>query len=401
MSDLETSLPLTPSNMAHQGEQFHAWAALQKYVHSDESTKLVPWSFTPRPLNDDDVEIKITHCGICGTDIHQLTNVSTIQSQLLLLPEISMLLTLPPSLQGWNRAVYPLVPGHEFVGHVTHLGSSVTHLKQGDRVGVSPVCASCGGCGLCAGGHAQLCADKVTTYNGTYKGFQTYGGYADRVRVQAKWAVRIPDAIGSDEAAPLLCAGITTYTPFKHHNIGANTRVGIVGIGGLGHLAVQWARAKSCRRILVISSSDSKRAESTTLGATGFITLSDPNLNALPTSPLAKSLDVLFVTGSSATIPWAALLNLVDNLGKVVLLDLPEVPISLPAASLIYRHISLVGSFTGSTEDLEEMLTFAAEKGVRPWIKKVPMAEVNKGVDMVIKGGVRYRVVLVKDGAEN
>ncbi|RUS16787.1 chaperonin 10-like protein [Endogone sp. FLAS-F59071] len=359
--------------MAHQDEQFTAWAALQPYVLEDDSTKLVPWSFTPRPLEDDDAELKVTHCGICGTDIHQLTN-------------------------GWNRAVYPLVPGHELVGHVTRLGAGVTWLSVGDRVGVSPVSASCGHCQLCTSGHSQLCADKATTYNGVYNGHRTYGGYADRVRVQAKWAVKIPEAIESDVAAPLLCAGITTYLPFKYHNIGESTRVGIVGIGGLGHLAIQWARAKSCPRILVISSSSTKRDESFGLGATEFITLSDPDLTALPTSPYTKSLDVLIITGSSPSTPWPALLNLLDNFGKCVLLDLPEEPIPIPAASLVYRHASLVGSFVGSYEDVAEMLAFAAEKGVRPWIETVPMAEVNRGLNKVMKGGVRYRVVLVKEG---
>lgn len=134
------------------------------------------------------------------------------------------------------------------------------------------------------------------------------------------------------------------------------------------------------------------------MGATEFITLSDPDLTALPTSPYAKSLDALIITGSSPSTPWPALFNLLDNLGKCILLDLPEKPIPIPAGSLIYRHISLVGSYVGSHEDLVEMLAFAAEKGVRPWIESVPMAEVNRGLDKVMKGGVRYRVVLVKEG---
>ncbi|KAI8979904.1 alcohol dehydrogenase-like protein [Pilobolus umbonatus] len=324
--------------------------------------------FEPRLLEDDEVEVEVHTCGICGTDVHQLTN-------------------------GWKRATFPLIPGHEFIGTITKLGKDVKHLTLGQRVGVCPVCRSCGSCDHCNSSHGQLCFNKVTTYNGQYKGHTTYGGYANKVRLQAAWAIPIPDNI-EDESAPLLCAGITTYLPFKHQNINESTSVGVVGIGGLGHLALQWARAKKCKRVIAFSTSLKKKEEAKQLGATDFAVLSDDMASFI------QSVDVLLVCGSGKSTDWGQLLSVIKLRGKLVLLDIPEENISIPSASFIYKHIQIVGSFIGSNDDVKEMLQFASETGVRPWVQTVgnSLEEVNKGVELLMNGKAHYRIVITGKG---
>ncbi|KAJ2956816.1 hypothetical protein NQZ79_g7392 [Umbelopsis isabellina] len=351
-------------------EGFVGFAALKPYVPGQGEPAVQLHEFESRPLRPDDVEVEVSACGICGTDIHQLTD-------------------------GWKRANYPLIPGHEFVGRVIKVGGEVKQLQVGDRVGVSPSSSTCGECKECTSGFGQLCAKKIVTYNGLYEGYRTYGGYANKVRVQEPWAIKMPENISDEEGAPLLCAGITTFLPFKHHKIGPNDRVGILGIGGLGHLAIQWARAFKCKRVVVISTSASKEEEAKRLGATDFVVNKPENLESL-----TSSLDVLLVCGSGSSTNWGALLNLLDNHGKLVMLDLPEKPISFAPTALIYKHLSMVGSFVGSNVDLAEMLDLASKADVRPMIEKVgnTCEEVNKGIDKLISGKVRYRVVICGKG---
>ncbi|KAF7730004.1 DEAD (Asp-Glu-Ala-Asp) box polypeptide 23 [Apophysomyces ossiformis] len=302
-------------------DQFTGYAALQPVVPGNKDTYLQPFKFEPRPLEEDEVEVHVEACGICGSDIHQLTN-------------------------GWKRATYPLIPGHEFIGTITAVGSAVSELQLGDRVGVSPVCRSCGDCSECKSENGQFCSLKVTTYNGIYKGFKTYGGYAEKVRVQAAWAFKIPENIDSVAGAPLLCAGVTTYLPFKHYNIGKESSVGVVGIGGLGHLAIQWAKAKECKRVIAFSSSTSKADEAKQLGASDFVVIED----SVPKEYL-QSVDYLLVCGSGKSTNWSLLLELIKLHGKCVLFDVPEQPLSISPVPFVYRHISLVGSFVGSNDD--------------------------------------------------
>ncbi|KAI9032594.1 chaperonin 10-like protein [Phycomyces nitens] len=353
-------------------EEFKGYAGYEPFVLSDKNTHLKPFSYKPRVLEDDEVEILVSACGICGSDVHQLTN-------------------------GWKRATYPLMPGHEFVGKVTAVGTQVKDLAIGDRVGVSPVCRSCGECNECKASYGQLCPNKVTTYNGVFKGAQSYGGYGNKVRIQSKWAVKVPSNIEDAECAPLLCAGITTYLPFKHQNINKDTSVGIVGIGGLGHLAIQWARAKECKRVLVVSSSKSKEEEAKKLGATDFATLDE-----IKTEPHLQSVDILLVCGSGKSTDWKDLLGLIKNHGKLLLLDIPDEPIPFPAGAFVYRHISIEGSFVGSHEDIKEMLEFASEKNVRPWIQKIgnSLDQVNQGLQDLMNGKAHYRIVITGEGRQ-
>ncbi|KAI8139138.1 chaperonin 10-like protein [Fennellomyces sp. T-0311] len=350
-------------------DQFTGYAALKPL----DGPQLESLTFDARPLEEDEVEISVQACGICGSDIHQLTN-------------------------GWRRATFPLIPGHEFIGNITAVGDKVTDLKLGDRVGVSPVCRSCNECEQCVSQHKQLCPSKVTTYNGKYKGYTTYGGYANRVRVQSSWAIKVPENISSEEGAPLLCAGITTYLPFKHQNIGHDHSVGIVGIGGLGHLAIQWGRAKKCKKVIAFSSTGAKAKEAADLGATEFVALND----AEAVAKYNQSVDVLLVCGSGKSTDWDVLLGLIKLRGRLVLLDIPEQPVPFSAPAFVYKHIQIIGSFVGSSEDLHEMLQFASETGVRPWIQKVgnSLDEVNRGVGLLMSGKAHYRLVICGEGRQ-
>ncbi|KAI7893474.1 chaperonin 10-like protein [Mucor mucedo] len=348
-------------------ETFVGYAGLQPFVLDDASTHLQPMTFEPRPLESDEIEIEVSACGICGSDIHQLTN-------------------------GWNRATFPIIPGHEFIGKVTAVGSGVKQHGLGDRVGVSPVCRSCGDCEQCHQSRGQFCPSKVTTYNGNFKGHKTFGGYANKVRVQAKWAIAIPENI-RDIDAPLLCAGITTYLPFKNHDIGKDTTVGILGIGGLGHLAIQWARAKQCKKVLAISTSDRKRQDAMELGATDFMIL---NKDGTYDAQYQKSVDVLLVCGSGKDTNWTKLVELVKVAGKLVLIDLPEKPLVIESSAVVYNSVSICGTFVGDQDDLKEMLDFASETGVRPWVTTVDntLDGVNGGVKDLINGKGHYRIVI-------
>ncbi|KAI9252355.1 chaperonin 10-like protein [Phascolomyces articulosus] len=358
-----------------QQEQFIGYAALKPFDVAAGEISLVPYKFDPRPLDGDEVEISILACGICGSDVHQLTN-------------------------GWKRAHFPLIPGHEFIGRITAIGTNVHHLKLNDRVGVSPVCRSCDSCEQCQDGFRQLCYKKVSTYGSLYKGYRTYGGYSNKARVQANWAIKIPDNISSEEGAPLLCAGITTYLPFIHQNIGENSVVGMVGIGGLGHLAIQWARAKKCKKVVAVSSTSAKAAEATELGATDFIALKKNGCNKSIPPEYLKSLDVLLVCGSGKSTNWDDLLSMIKTRGKLILLDLPDDPVPLTSTAFVLRHISIIGSFVGSSDDLYEMLAFASETGVRPWINKIgnTLDDVNQGIDRIMNGKAHYRLVICGEG---
>ncbi|GAA5804015.1 chaperonin 10-like protein [Helicostylum pulchrum] len=348
-------------------EKFIGYGGLQPYVLKDETTHLQPMEFVPRPLEDDEVEIEVSACGICGSDIHQLTN-------------------------GWNRATFPIIPGHEFIGKITAVGCLVKTHSMGQRVGVSPVSRSCGDCELCHNLRGQYCASKVTTYNGNFKGHKTFGGYANKVRVQATWAIPIPDSI-RDIDAPLLCAGITTYLPFKHQNIGKDTSVAVLGIGGLGHLAIQWAKAKQCKKVIAISTSDRKKGDAIKLGATDFLVL---NQDGTYDPKYAKSVDVLLVCGSGKNTNWTKLVELVKIAGKLILIDLPEQPLVIESAAVVYGNVTIVGTYVGCPDDLKEMLQFADETGVRPWVTTVDnsLEGVNQGVKDLINGKSHYRIVI-------
>ncbi|KAF9998977.1 hypothetical protein BGZ80_001053 [Entomortierella chlamydospora] len=345
---------------------FTGWA-------STGTAELKKFSYHPRPLGPKDVELEISHCGICGSDVHTITS-------------------------GWGELrLGPCIPGHEIIGKVVAKGEH-SHHNIGDLVGVGAQVDSCGECNECKVGGDQYCSHKAFTYNDTYKdgrGGLTYGGYADRVRVNSDFAFKIPDQISAAEAAPLLCAGVTTYAPLKHHGAGPGKKVGVIGIGGLGHLGIQWARALNCDEVVAISTSDNKREEAAKLGATKFVNSKKPE----DMKAAAASMDIILCTSFALDTNWGEILSLVANHGKLVLLALPEKPLSIPGGALISRQVSIVGSLIGGKIDVAEMLRFAAEKNVRPLIEKMPMSDANAAVKHMMEGRPRYRIVMETEAA--
>ncbi|CAG8486671.1 2070_t:CDS:2 [Dentiscutata erythropus] len=340
-------------------EEFHGYAAFDK-----EST-LKPYSYIPRPLGDEDIEIEISHCGICGSDLH------TIRS-------------------GWYPTMYPAIVGHEIVGKVSRKGSKVDDFNIGDRVGIGCQVYSCGECDECTTGYNQLCAKLVFTYNDMWKDaegapteYQAHGGYADKIRAHSGSVFHIPKEISSAEACPLLCAGVTTFIPLKHHNVGPGTKVAVEGIGGLGHLAIQWA-AKMGAEVTAIS-----RRHAVKLGATHFLNVIDEN----DIKKFTHSQDIIISTSSNPNTDWSKYMNLIKNHGTLILLGLPEIPLQIPAFAFM-RFVKVEGSLIGGSQDIKDMLEFAVKHNVRPWIQKVPMKEVNEGIKIVHNGKARYRVVL-------
>ncbi|KAG0248638.1 hypothetical protein BG011_010067 [Mortierella polycephala] len=355
-----------PSNTQDQSVTFNGWA-------STGTAHLKQWSYHPRPLGPKDVEMEISHCGICGSDIHTITS-------------------------GWGELKNgPCISGHEIVGKVVAKGDS-SHHQIGDLVGVGAMVDSCDDCKECNNGFHQLCLVKGMTYNDTFKdgrGGLTYGGYADRVRVNGEFAFKIPSNISAAEAAPLLCAGVTTYSPLKAHGAGPGKTVGVIGIGGLGHLAIQWAHAMKCDEVVAISTSDNKREESKKLGASKFVNSKNPE----EVAAAAKSMDIIICTSFDKNANWGELLQLVANRGKLVLLALPEAPLSIPANALLSREVSIVGSLIGGKEMVQEMLQFASEHNVRPWIEKMPMSDANAAIKRMMEGRPRYRIVMETEAA--
>eukprot|EP00002_Diphylleia_rotans_P040968 TRINITY_DN984_c0_g2_i1.p1 TRINITY_DN984_c0_g2~~TRINITY_DN984_c0_g2_i1.p1 ORF type:complete len:354 (+),score=68.89 TRINITY_DN984_c0_g2_i1:76-1137(+) len=340
---------------------FKAYAALSA------GAALEPWTYHPRVLGVRDIEIKISHCGICGSDVHCIDN-------------------------GWKSSIYPIVVGHEIVGEVTAAGAEVKDLKVGDRVGVGAQCYAClrQECFNCSNKDDQCCPKAVFTYSGLYEdGEVSKGGYADRVRLLADYAFKIPEVLPSDVAAPLLCAGITVYAPLKRHGVKPGVKVGIVGMGGLGHLAVQFANALG-GEVSVVSHSASKKEEATKLGAHHFINSSVPE----EVKAADGSLDVLLVTANYKGMDWSSYLTLIRTNGRLVMVGIPEEEVKFQPFNIIMRQIGFYGSIIGSTHEIKDMLEFAAKHKVHPWIERIPIQNVNEAIARMHRGDVRYRFVL-------
>ncbi|KAG2876428.1 hypothetical protein PC119_g27138 [Phytophthora cactorum] len=341
------------------------------YAAFDAKAEAKPWQYQSRPLGPDDVEIKISHCGICGTDLH------TMQG-------------------GWGPAAYPCVVGHEIAGEVTLAGANVKTLQVGDRVAVGAQVYACLNknpekpCKDCADGDDAVCDLAVYTYASTYAdGSPAYGGYADYVRVDNNYAFKLPDNIPSDVAAPLMCAGVTVFTPLKQEGVKAGDRVGVVGIGGLGHLAIQFIRALDAIPI-AFSRSANKEEEVRALGAEEFYDLS----SEADQKKAANSVDYLVLTADAKNMPYNLYLSLVRKRGTFIMVGLPDDDMKFSPFLIVPRAVRVRGSCIGSIQDIKDMLDLASKKNVRPIIQKLPMSKVNEGLDMVREGRVRYRVVL-------
>jgi uncharacterized zinc-type alcohol dehydrogenase-like protein len=329
---------------------------IQAFAALNKGQPLEPFSYEPQPLASHDVEVKVSHCGICHSDLHLVNN-------------------------DWGMSSYPLVPGHEITGTISQVGAAVTQFKQGQRVGIGWQADSCGECEWCARGEENLCARAAPTCVGRH------GGFASHIRVNGRFVIPIPDALSAENAAPLLCAGITVYSPMRTHAIGPQSRVGIIGIGGLGHLALQFARAFGCE-VTAFSTTADKEAEARKLGAHHFVATRSPD--ALQS--LGGSFDFIMST-VTADLPWMGYVNALRPYGKLCFVGVPPGTLNLPVFPLLPNK-SIVGSNTGSTSGLREMLQVAARHGIKAQTERFPLAKVNDALGRVARNEVRYRAVL-------
>ena len=335
------------------------------YAATDASKPLTPFTFERREPNEDDVVIEIKFSGICHSDIHQARNE-------------------------WGNAKYPMVPGHEIAGIVSAVGSKVSKFKVGDRVGVGCFVNSCTTCATRDLDLEHYMPGVVQTYNdfevdGTTP---TYGGYSDSVVVKEGYVLSIPDNLPLDAAAPLLCAGITLYSPLHHWKAGPGKKVAIVGMGGLGHMGVKIAHAMGAD-VTVLSQSLSKKEDGLRLGADHYYATSD----AETFTKLAGTFDLLIMTVGIA-LDWNAYLGLLKVDGSMVVVGAPEHPVPVHAFSLIPGRRSLSGSMIGSIKETQEMLDFCGKHNIASEIEVINIDQVNEAYERVLKSDVRYRFVI-------
>jgi uncharacterized zinc-type alcohol dehydrogenase-like protein len=319
-----------------------------------------------REVGAHDVLIDIKYAGICHSDIHQ-------------------------AREGWGEAIFPMVPGHEIAGVVSAVGPGVTKYRVGDRVGVGCMVDSCRECENCRAGQEQYCTGggMVGTYNAVGKdGEPTYGGYSEKIVVDQNYVVRIPDGLKLDEAAPLLCAGITLYSPLRHWGAGPGKKVAILGMGGLGHMGVKIAHALGAE-VTVLSQSLRKKEDGLELGADHYYATSDPKTF----EELAGTLD-LIVSTVSAPLDFNAYLGLLKTDGALVNVGAPEEPISLNLFSVIGNRKTLAGSMIGGIAETQEMLDFCAGHGFGAEIELIRADEINEAYERVLSSDVRYRFVI-------
>jgi uncharacterized zinc-type alcohol dehydrogenase-like protein len=325
---------------------------------------LGPYSFERRETGAHDVAIAIKYCGICHSDIHQVRG-------------------------DWGGNIFPMVPGHEIAGVVTSIGAEVTKFKVGDKVGVGCFVDSCRNCEPCRMHLEQFCPSCTFTYNSHDKhGVPTMGGYSDKIVVDENYVLRIPGNLPLDAAAPLLCAGITLYSPLKHWKAGPGKKVAIIGLGGLGHMGVKLAHAMGAE-VTVLSHSLKKQADGKRLGADHFYATSDPETF----TKLAGSFDLIVNTVSDG-IDWNKFAGLLRIDGTLVVVGIPAQPIPVAAFSLIHGRHSIAGSMIGGIAETQEMLDFCAERNIACDIEVIPMQQVNEAYERVIKSDVRYRFVI-------
>ena len=337
------------------------------YAAASANEPLEPLNIERRALRDFDVQIDILYCGVCHSDLHQARNE-------------------------WHNTVYPVVPGHEIVGRVTATGSKTTRYKAGDLVGVGCLVDACRTCPNCADGLEQYCDNGfVGTYNGRDRvsGENTLGGYSTQIVVDEAFVLRIPDQLDPAAAAPLLCAGITTYSPLRQWGAGPGKKVGIVGLGGLGHMGVKLARAMGAQ-VVLFTTSPSKVEDGKRLGAHEVVISKDPEQMAAH----ANSFDFILNT-VAAQHDLNPFLNLLRRDGTLCLVGAPEQDHPSPHVfNLIFKRRRLAGSLIGGIAETQEMLDFCAEHGIVSDIEMIPMQQINGAFDRMLKSDVKYRFVI-------
>ncbi|SRX96040.1 putative NADP-dependent alcohol dehydrogenase AdhC [Mycobacterium tuberculosis H37Rv] [Mycobacterium shimoidei] len=341
-------------------------STVSAYAATSATEPLTKTTITRRDPGPHDVAIDIKFAGICHSDIH------TVKAE-------------------WGQPNYPVVPGHEIAGVVTAVGSEVTKYQVGDRVGVGCFVDSCRECSSCLAGLQQYCkgGGMITTYNGIGRdGQPTYGGYSQAIVVDENYVLRIPDALPLDAAAPLLCAGITLYSPLRHWNAGPGKRIAVIGLGGLGHMGVKLGKAMGAD-VTVLSQSLKKMEDGLRLGASEYYATADPDTF----KKLRNSFDLILNT-VSANLDLGQYLKLLDVDGTLVELGIPEHPMPVPAFALALMRRSLTGSNIGGIPETQEMLDFCAEHGVTPEIEVIEADYINQAYERVLASDVRYRFVI-------
>jgi uncharacterized zinc-type alcohol dehydrogenase-like protein len=338
----------------------------QAYAAVKPTEPLAPFEIQRRQPGATDVAIDIRYCGVCHSDLHQARDE-------------------------WGGGIFPMVPGHEIVGIVTGVGSAVTRFNVGDRVGVGCMVDSCNDCPDCHEGLEQYCRNGATyTYNALERDGRTptYGGYSQNIVVKEEFVLKIPSNLPLDRAAPLLCAGITTYSPLRHWNVGPKSNVAVVGLGGLGHMAVKLAHAMGAE-VTVLSQSLRKREDGIRMGAKHYYATSDGETFR----KLIRSFDFILNT-VSAKQEMNAYLNLLKRDGTMVLVGVPPEAPQVHAFPLIVGRRSLAGSLIGGIRETQEMLDFCGVHDIVSDIEVIPMAKINEAYERMVRGDVRYRFVI-------
>lgn len=332
---------------------------INAYATREQKGTLEDYQYNPEELKADEVEIRISHCGICYSDVHMIDN-------------------------DWGISNYPLIPGHEIIGVVQKMGSQVEHLKEGQRVGIGWQADSCMQCEWCTSAQENLCPENTGTCVGRP------GGFADTIRVSSNFTFPIPTKMSSETAAPLLCAGVTVYSPLKKFGNIGNFRVGIIGIGGLGHLALQFANAMGYE-VTAFSSTADKEVEARELGAHHFISSTDKE----QMKKAAGSLDLILNTAYKE-LDWQNYMKTLRPNGTLCFLGAPG-KLDIPVNALLYGQKAVTASVIGSRSTMMEMLNFAARNNIKAKTELMPMDKVNEALEKVRKNEVRYRMVLINE----
>ena len=322
------------------------------------------FSFTRRDPGPADVEIDILYCGVCHSDLHTARNE-------------------------WRNTTYPCVPGHEIVGRVSRVGAEVTRFKQGDMAGVGCMVDSCRECSNCKEGFEQYCeVTFVGTYNGAdtrHGGVNTMGGYSNRIVVDERFTLQIPENLPLEGVAPLLCAGITTYSPLRHWRVGEGQKVGVVGLGGLGHMGVKLAAAMGAH-VVLFTTSPGKSEDAKRLGAKEVVISKNADEMKAHTESFDFILDCV-----SADHPIDAYLALLKRDGTLCQVGAPENPLSVPAFSVIWKRRSLAGSLIGGIPETQEMLDFCGKHGITADVEVIKIDQINEAYERMLKSDVKYR----------
>jgi uncharacterized zinc-type alcohol dehydrogenase-like protein len=334
------------------------------YAAPQAKASLAPFSFERRDPGPDDIMIEIQYCGVCHSDIHQARDE-------------------------WGGSVFPMVPGHEIVGTVVKAGNKVTKFKEGDHAGVGCMVNSCGQCANCLDGEEQFCLKGAAwTYNGRDNGVPTFGGYSNNIVVKESFALNISPKLDLAAAAPLLCAGITTYSPLRYWKVGKGSKVGVVGLGGLGHMGLKLAHAFGAY-VVQFTTSAHKAQDARRLGADEVVISTDREQMRKHASSFDFILDTV-----SAKHDLAALMGLVKKNGTMTLVGIPDQPAFVPARGLIGGRRSLAGSSIGGIRETQEMLDYCAEHGIVSDIEMIPIAKINEAYERMLRSDVKYRFVI-------